>query len=126
MELQFLKSQINPHFLFNTEITYLRHMISLQELRYDGKTYIEFSSKGNLKDFSIAPLLLISFVENAFKQGDVMDPNIPLRIAIKLENGVLHFNLTNKISYKNKDLIGGIGLQNVKRRLDLMYHNLHN
>lgn len=165
MELQFLKSQINPHFLFNTfnnlyglslsdpqktpdailklsemmrymlyesnvekvslqkEVTYLQHMISLQELRYDDQTYINFDISGNLENYSIAPLLLISFVENAFKHGDVMDKKEPLIISIKLKDGKLVFNLRNKISYKNKDHVGGIGLQNVKRRLDLLYHN---
>lgn len=165
MELQFLRSQINPHFLFNTfnnlyglsitdpqktpdaiiklsemmrymlyesneekvsvmkEVSYLRNLISLQELRYDEKTYINLCVEGDLEKYSIAPLLLIAFVENAFKHGEVMDADFPLSIIINLDNGILNFRLTNKISRKNKDQVGGVGLNNVKRRLDLLYQN---
>lgn len=165
MELQFLKSQMNPHFLFNTfnnlyglslsepqktpdailklseilrymlyesneelvplskEITYLQHMISLQELRYEGDTFIEFSVSGDSKEQMIPPMLLISFVENALKHGDVTDGSNPLLINLLIEPEKLSFYLKNKISYKNKDSVGGIGLKNVQRRLDLMYGN---
>lgn len=163
MELKFLKSQINPHFLFNTlnnlyglsisepektpdaimklsemmryvllesntdkvslkkEIAYLSHLISIQKLRYDNPPHIQFATQGITDDHFIAPLLLISFVENAFKHGEVTDQTEPMVINIMTEENTLLFYAKNKISHKNKDAMGGIGLQNVKRRLNLLY-----
>jgi two-component system, LytTR family, sensor kinase len=167
MELAFLKSQINPHFLFNTlnnlyglslsepdktpdaiiklsemmrymlyesnadlvplqqEINYLKNYIELQKLRYDGTTYIQFDVKGTPNGQEIAPLLLISFVENAFKHGDVFNAEHPLSMSLSFDTKHLVFDVKNKIHHKNKDEVGGIGVQNVERRLALLYPQKH-
>jgi sensor histidine kinase YesM len=67
--------------------------------------------------------VLISFVENAFKHGLVTDKEIPISIFLSIEPGKLFFSTINKKSNLNKDDTGGIGLQNVRRRLDLLYKN---
>ena len=162
-ELAFLKSQINPHFLFNSlnniysltyqksdkaseavmklseimrymlqesneptvklsrEIRYLENYIELQKLRFKSKAYIDFIITGDIAEQSIAPLILIAFVENAFKHGDVSDASSPIRIRIEIANNILQFELWNKKSGQNKDETSGIGLNNVRRRLELLY-----
>ncbi|MEO8406544.1 MAG: sensor histidine kinase [Chitinophagaceae bacterium] len=163
IELQFLKSQINPHFLFNTfnnlyglsltepqktpdailkvsemmrymlyesneekvllskEITYLQNLIELQKMRYEDNTFVNFIVNGDVNGQAIAPLLLICFVENAFKHGEVLDSKSPLTIILNLHQNELYFHLRNKIHNRNKDKLGGIGMKNVRRRLDLLY-----
>lgn len=162
-ELAFLKSQINPHFLFNSlnniyslayqksektpeavlklseimrymlyesnenmvklddEIRYVENYIELQKLRFKDKVYIKFEIDGDTRDKEITPLVLISFVENAFKHGIATDKDTPLTIVLNVTSDKLFFQVINKKSNLNKDETGGIGLQNVKRRLDLLY-----
>lgn len=162
-ELAFLRSQINPHFLFNSlnniyslayqksdrapeaimklseimrymlqesneprvnlarEIRYLENYIELQKLRFKGQAYINLIISGEYSKQSIAPLILISFVENAFKHGVASDPEHPIQINININNNKLLFDIHNKKSLLNKDESSGIGLSNVKRRLDLLY-----
>ncbi len=168
-ELAFLKSQINPHFLFNTlnnihtlaykksdlapdsimklsdlmrymiyesdvdfvplekEITHLRSFIDLQELRFKAKGIVAFELEGDQKQFEIAPLLLLPFVENAFKHGANL--NRPEAIRIKLRSAVdgIKFSIENElaIEMKHKDTTGGIGLENIRRRLELIYPKRH-
>ncbi len=162
-ELAFLKSQINPHFLFNSlnniyslayqrsektpeavlklseimrymlyesnenkvslsdEIRYLENYIELQKLRFKDNTYIKFEVEGDTQNQKITPLILISFVENAFKHGVATDKQNPITIILNVKSNKLFFHVINKKNNQNKDETGGIGLQNVKRRLDLLY-----
>lgn len=164
-ELAFLKSQINPHFLFNSlnniyslayqksektpeavlklseimrymlyesngdkvelshEIRYLENYIELQKLRFKDQTFISFEINGNIQDQQITPLVLISFVENAFKHGVATDQANPIKITLNIASGKLYFQVINRKNNQNKDETGGIGLQNVKRRLDLLYED---
>lgn len=166
-ELAFLKSQINPHFLFNSlnniyslayqkseqtpeailklseimrymlyesnedtvllveEINYLHNYIDLQKLRFKEKMYVDFHVDTDETDHRIMPLLLISFLENAFKHGVSTDANKPIRIDIKVHNGRLHFKAENAKNHLNKDQTRGVGLTNLKRRLQLGYPNRH-
>ncbi len=174
-ELAFLKSQINPHFLFNTlnniyalayaksdaapgailklselmrymlyestgngsptagnndthkvtlskEVQYLRNLVDLEGLRVPN-AQVQFEVEGNTDLYRIEPMLLISFVENAFKHGDLTDPNHPLVIHLSVRQGKLLADVLNKKSERQKDTTGGIGLPNVRRRLDLLYPN---
>lgn len=163
MELQFLKSQLNPHFLFNSlnniyslayqksdktadailklseimrymiyesndswvslskEIEYLQSFIELQKLRFKDGAAVEFTMNGEIDNQQIVPLILISFVENAFKHGIANDPKNPIKINIIANQKILHFSITNKKNKYNKDQMGGVGLNNVERRLQLLY-----
>lgn len=164
-ELAFLKSQINPHFLFNSlnniyslayqrsdktpaailklseimrymlqesnesqvelnkEIRYLENYIELQKLRFRNDDFVRISIEGTDRDQTIVPLILIPFVENAFKHGLVTDSGCPIEISIRIEKGRLAFSVVNQKSGQNKDRTSGIGLSNVRRRLELLYHN---
>lgn len=165
-ELAFLRSQINPHFLFNSlnniyslvyegspksleaiagfsemmrymlydtadrielanEIGYLRKYIALQELRYVEKLPVIFTVTGEEFPKQIAPLLLIPFVENAFKHGRFSEAGDQLTIRITNTETDLHFYCENRIAYGQKDAQGGIGLGNVKKRLSLLYPSHH-
>ncbi|MES2650836.1 MAG: sensor histidine kinase [Bacteroidota bacterium] len=163
MELQFLKSQLNPHFLFNSlnniyslayqksektadailklseimrymiyesndswvalskEVEYVQSYIELQKLRFKDGAAVELTLNGEIDNQHIVPLILISFVENAFKHGVANDPEDPIRINIIANQKILHFSITNKKSKTNKDAMGGVGLNNVERRLQLLY-----
>ncbi len=164
-ELAFLKSQINPHFLFNSlnniyslayqksaktpeailklseimrymlyesndnmvslskEISYLENYIELQKLRFKNNSFVHLDISGNPDNHTIMPMVLISFVENAFKHGVATDEKNPIEISIHIESDELFFKVVNKKSDLNKDITGGIGLLNVQRRLDLLYKN---
>lgn len=164
-ELSFLKSQINPHFLFNSintvyflidkenqearealhkfsdmlryqlyeaaddkipiekEITFLDDYVSLQKLRKDEKYLVNFSVATDVKGFTIEPLLLVSFVENAFKHISHHSHEInSVKIKLSKEKDILDFVVENsKEEVIMADKNGGIGLQNVQRRLELLY-----
>ena len=166
-ELDYLKAQINPHFLFNSintiyfqidkqnqvaretlssfsemlryqlyecngsatpvekEINYLRNYVGLQRMRKDENYSIVFATPEDLRGFSIAPLLLIPFVENAFKHVSHFTKGNEIRIELFKEKNVFHFNVFNTKDNQRPDREGGIGLRNVQRRLELIYNGRH-
>ena len=169
-ELQLLKAQIHPHFLFNTlnniyasilnqssqagvlvhklantlqymvtdceaalvplekEMQMIRDYIGLEQVRYGDRLVLEVEINGNCKDKLVTPLLLIPFVENSFKHGAsrmLLHPWVSLHVIIS-ENE-LQLNLSNsKASHEEEtDGKGGIGLLNVKKRLELLYPDMY-
>jgi len=171
-EIKFLKSQINPHFLFNTlnnlfsmaqskgndeladgisklsgmmrymiydsnaervplnkEIAYLEDCITLNKLRYaDNEVKVKFDYPAQPGNVTIAPMLFIPFVENAFKHGVAIGQTSGIDIAIVISDQQVKFICVNtKYSAikKMEDEKSGIGLENVKRRLDLLYPGKH-
>jgi two-component system, LytTR family, sensor kinase len=171
-ELNFLKSQINPHFLFNSlnsvyflidkanpearnalhkfsemlryqlyecngdkipiekEINYLNDYIDLQKLRGDENTIIEFNTSQDIKGFTIEPLLLIPFVENSFKHISHFNNGEANKVKIDISRKDKHFyfsilNTTEGTQAYSLKKEGGIGLSNVKRRLELLYPGKH-
>jgi LytS/YehU family sensor histidine kinase len=171
-ELELLKTQINPHFLFNTlnnlygmarkqekatadgiarlshlmrymiydskvdrisldkEINQIKRLIELQKLRFskEDKIDIDFKIEGRTKSVLIPPMLMIPFVENAFKHGISLKVPSFIHIQLKVEPEILQLSIRNSchdtLSRKN-EFNSGIGLQNVKRRLELLYPNSH-
>jgi sensor histidine kinase YesM len=170
-ELKFLKSQIHPHFLFNTlnnlyaltlkksdkapemviqlsnlleytlysgketevnlseELKQIKGYIDLEKLRFGNRLKINTEIAGNVNGLMIAPLLLLPFVENSFKHGASNDLKSPF---IDLKFNVMDNRLIFSISNSNRGESGkfetykeGIGLKNVKRRLELLYPNKH-
>jgi len=169
-ELALLRSQINPHFLFNTlnniyslvykksedapeavmkmssimrymlydattdnvllekEIEYLKSFIELEKLRIRHKDFVELKISGNVEGRTIAPMLLIPFVENAFKHGSRIVANPGIRINLSIGSRQILFEVINHIrknSTLTKDQAGGIGLINIRRRLNLLYPGKH-
>lgn len=173
-ELKFLRSQINPHFLFNTlnnlyasalndgsertaqgiaklsglirymlhesnvkeialskEITYIQNYIELQKSRFTGKQYpviVNFDIDIDRDDYQLAPMLLITFVENAFKHGLSKQQSSRIDIRLKIVSDYLTFEVENTINPMAKNNLeekSGLGLKNTQRRLELMYPAQH-
>lgn len=168
-ELSFLKSQVNPHFFFNTlnniyslavvrsektapavmklsaimryiltetqrdyvplsnEVDFIHNFIDLQKVRLTDKVVLNFSTGGSTDNLLVAPLLFIPFVENAFKYGVSTKESTNISIEIKTEGSRILFNAINYIVPSENNLMEntGIGINNVKRRLELMYPEKH-
>lgn len=129
-------SQLMRYSLYHTdkkvtldqEAEYLSNYIELQRLRFGGVVKLHYHVDLKRKDLTIEPMLLVPFVENAFKHG-VGLMNDPV-IQINLEGNAygINFSVRNKFdpaSVEVKDESSGIGLQNVKRRLDLLYKDMY-
>lgn len=110
------------------EVDYLKNYIDLQRTRFGEDVKIEFLQAGHIRSCMIEPMLLIPFVENAFKHGvnQVRDPEIVIYFSIN--DGHLEFSVKNKIGEANRESnepSSGIGLKNVTRRLQLLYPDKH-
>jgi len=167
-ELNYLKKQIHPHFLFNTlntiygfalkqskdtpeiilklsnlldyilyqvnkpqvslkeEILHIKEYIDLEKIRFQDTLVVYFKSDDIPDEKQIAPMLLIPFVENAFKHGNLIDGFLKIDINVYLREDTLHFKIKNTFLKdditENKE---GIGLVNIKKRLNLLYKNNH-
>jgi two-component system, LytTR family, sensor kinase len=114
--------------IIEREVEYLRAYIDLQQLRFGDDVEIKFISKILDQTQTIEPMLLIPFVENAFKHGVGMIQNPTIEINLQTENKRLTFEVKNKVNRQSKevkDTASGIGLNNVKRRLELLYPENH-
>ncbi len=110
-----------------SEINYLRNFIALQQLKKDGELNVEFLTKGEFSNINITPMLFIPFFENAFKHGNLEDTkNGWLQSEMKVANGKLFFSIKNTTPRdKLKREKGGVGLENVRERLNLLYPERH-
>ncbi|MEM6542422.1 MAG: histidine kinase [Bacteroidota bacterium] len=167
-ELQFLRAQLNPHFLFNSlnsiysmvrnksndapdaiislselmrymlyetredvvplakEIDYIKNYVELQLYRLSDPENVKLHIKGDYTDKKIPPLLLIPFVENAFKYGTDFKGKTEVTIKMDVLGSSLFFEACNKINTYRKDKINsGIGLENIKTRLALLFPETH-
>ncbi len=172
--LDFLRSQINPHFLFNAlntlyasalienaektadgvqklgdmmrfmihenqqdkiplsrEINYLRNYLDLQMLRFgkESKLEVDIQISEEMCQGDIAPMLLIPYLENAFKHGISLKEKSWIKLNLRCISGSVHLDLVNSVHpekpLENSREESGIGLDNVKKRLDLVYPNKH-
>ncbi len=166
-ELKYLRTQIQPHFFFNTlnnlyaltlkksdnaprmilklsdmmqyvlyeikdskasllkEINHINNYIDIERLRFEDRVDAEMDISGDIEDVYVPPLLFLSFVENCFKHG--MKENDKLKINMNfnvLNNGYLEFTIINSFNPEaTQDIISGIGNENAKRRLNLLFSN---
>jgi two-component system, LytTR family, sensor kinase len=167
-ELELLKAQVNPHFLFNTlnnidsliekspkdaskalialsdilrymiydtktdqvplsnEVAYIQHYIQLQQMRFRQPEYISFVVNESCT-VRIAPLLLLPFIENAFKYSHYSGLTPVIEIRLTCQNNILQFISRNYFLNEKQTIerSGGVGLENVKRRLALVYPDKH-
>lgn len=167
-ELQYLKAQVNPHFLFNAinsvyflikkdpnlaaetliklsdllrfqlydcsdekiaiekEIEYLNNFITLEKVRKGEKVKVQVDFQEGLSGFYISPFMLIPFIENAFKHvSTVTNGENRISICLKRKDNDLIATIENTTEKILKHEVGGIGLKNVKRRLELLYPESH-
>ena len=105
------------------EINHINSYIDLEKLRHPNDIYVNFSIEGDINGKRVPPLLLFPLVENAFKHGVITEKEKPLNIELKISDHHLNFLIDNYNNHYQKDKVGGIGVQNVKKRLDLLYGN---
>jgi two-component system LytT family sensor kinase len=160
----FLKAQINPHFLHNTlnflyskalplsaelsegilclsdimryalseggkdekallkdEITHLDNVIRINQLRFSNNLNVQIEVKGEVGGAMIVPFVLITLVENAFKHGDIRSKEHPIIVRLEVRDKGLYFYCSNKKKTGFKEISTGIGLQNILKRLDIVY-----
>jgi LytS/YehU family sensor histidine kinase len=118
----------SPTIEIEKEVHYLQDYMRLQELRKDNQYDVGIEVGEQVKGFHITPLLLIPFVENAFKHiSHHTDARNFIRVALQRHNGTLSFIVENSKDdqQRNTEPTGGIGLANVKRRLELLYPGRH-
>ena len=110
------------------DIHYIRNYIELQRLRLSNRVSIDFQVNGLEPGQQIAPMLLISFIENAFKHGISYTQPSSISIRLDLSHSDLHLTVKNPIvendNTENKES-GGLGIRNVTRRLQLLYPGKH-
>ena len=163
-ELNYLKMQIHPHFLFNTlntmygfalkkadetpemilklsnlldyllyqvdkpfvllsdEVNHIKDYIELEKMRFNDTLEINFKCDNILETTKIAPMLLLPFIENSFKHGSLKNGILTINIDLSCNNNSILFNIENTHS-KSEITNKGIGLQNMQKRLDLLYKN---
>jgi len=161
-ELNYLKMQIHPHFLFNTlntmygfalkkadetpemilklsnlldyllyqvdkpfvllttEINHIKDYIELEKMRFNDTLKINFNYSNVSETIKIAPILLLPFIENSFKHGSIKNGVLSINIDLDCNDENITFKIENSYK-KSKDSEKGIGLENIKKRLDLLY-----
>lgn len=110
------------------ELEYLQSYIDLQKQRFGKSITVTTTIEAIDKQYYIEPMLLIPFVENAFKHGTGLVDDAQIGICLKAINGILNFSVTNRYNEESeeiKDKTSGIGLTNVYRRLNLLYKKSH-
>ncbi|MDO5980977.1 sensor histidine kinase [Flavivirga spongiicola] len=163
-QLNYLKMQIHPHFLFNTlntmygfalkkaddtpemilklsnlldyllykvdkpfvlltdDIDHIKDYIELEKMRFNETLNIHFSTQNISENIKIAPMLLLPFIENSFKHGTIKNGLLSIKINITYRNKSIYFNIENT-STQSETYKNGIGLENMQKRLDLLYKN---
>jgi two-component system LytT family sensor kinase len=111
------------------EVEQIQRIIELQKLRFSSgdSIQIEFTTEGDLMSFRIPPMILIPFVENAFKHGIDISASSFIRIRLSVLNRQMEFSVENSVHGDPKEAAahGGIGLQNVRRQLEILYPETH-
>jgi len=162
-ELNYLKSQIHPHFLFNTlntiygmalkqseqtpdiilrlsnlldyilyqvnkprvslkeEVLHIEEYMELEKVRFKDTLKAKLVKSNISEEIEIAPMLLIPFVENAFKHGNIIEGYLNIDINVHVEGDELQFRIRNSTKTEGANANGGIGLENITKRLDLHY-----
>lgn len=111
----------------SAEIAYLKNYIALHQLKKDGEQNIDFQVSGDVASIKITPMLFIPFFENAFKHGNLDDiKNGWLKSSMVVEDGNLKFQMENSVAPERKKYQrGGVGLDNIRERLRLLYPGRH-
>ena len=106
------------------EINYVHSYLELEKLRYGSNIESNLNIDGNIDSITVPPLLFLPFIENCFKHGAKNNDNILVNINFEKKNSRLLFKVENNFNIQNKPKAEhGIGIENVKRRLQLLYDN---
>ncbi|MGI4761849.1 MAG: sensor histidine kinase [Janthinobacterium lividum] len=116
-----LHEEIHGKVMLDQEVKHLHNYIALNQLRFNNQLQVDFAQQGSTHFLRIIPLVLITFVENCFKHGELTDAAHPLRIRLAVVESELTFETYNKKRFGPKEKSTGIGLANTRQRLDLLY-----
>lgn len=105
------------------EIEHVRNVIKINQLRFSNNLHVNFEVTGIINGLEIIPFLLITVVENAFKHGDLQSTEHPIEIKLTLDHNHLYFYCHNKKKIGPKEISTGLGLDNIRNRLDFAYGN---
>ena len=123
--LDYILYQIEkPTVSLENEINHLEDYISLEKLRFHDTLEVNLIKGDDISEMYIAPMLLIPFVENSFKHGAIIDGCLAIMIAVKRNSEMLFFEVENSVLEKTNDSTG-IGLENIKKRLEMLYPNAY-
>lgn len=123
--LDYILYQIEkPQVFLKDEIDHLMDYVSLEKMRFHDTLEVKTAIKVSNKNIQIAPMLLIPFVENAFKHGDIINGSLKVNITVKIKEDVLFFKVENS-SIKENKTSKGIGLENIAKRLEMLYPDTH-
>lgn len=123
--LDYILYQINkPKVSLQDEMNHLEDYISLEKMRFSDTLKVNFIKDVSISSQQIAPMLLIPFLENSFKHGKVLNGYLTIDIKLKLKENTLFFTVENT-SKNNRELAYGIGLENIVKRLKLLYPNTY-
>jgi len=112
-----------PRVSLKEEIAHIKEYIELERIRFRDTLHIEFKSQIDDDNVQIPPMLLLPFVENAFKHGVIVKGVLSVVIDVIYQNGNLTFNVENSINSESKEDEKGIGLATVEKRLELLFKN---
>jgi two-component system, LytTR family, sensor kinase len=107
--------------LLKDEIEHVRNVIKINQLRFSNNLNVNFEVNGVVNGAEIIPFALITIVENAFKHGDLQKPEYPIDIRLTIEHSRLFFYCSNKKKSGPKEMSTGLGLDNIRNRLDFAY-----
>jgi LytS/YehU family sensor histidine kinase len=126
--LRYITNEAHKNFIpINKELGYISSYVGLQKLRFENTVNVEFFVEGSTDEREIAPLLLSTFVENAFKYGVNPEKKSIIKISVFVsETEICLTVFNNKVADpQTENSEKGIGLQNVKKRLELLYPQQH-
>ena len=107
------------------EILHIEDYLELEKMRFKDTLSVSLQIDCSDKDIEIAPMLFIPFVENSFKHGDIINGKLTILIEIKCSDTSVFFSIKNSIKSLDNTISNGIGLNNIKKRLDLVYNNTY-
>ena len=123
--LDYILYQIEkPSVSLENEIYHLQDYISLEKFRFHDTLQVNLIKESAVENINIAPMMLIPFVENSFKHGAIVNGVLVINILIKKIDNTILFEVENSIIEKSKSE-GGIGLENIQKRLKMLYPNAH-
>jgi LytS/YehU family sensor histidine kinase len=119
--LDYILYQVDkPFVLLKDEINHIKDYLELEKLRFHDTLEVNLNVENIPDNIQVTPMLLIPFVENSFKHGEILNGKLVISITVCMKENVLCFEIVNSAKTKN-ELTNGIGLVNIKKRLEMLY-----
>jgi len=123
MRYSLVENKVDGKVELEKEAEQMENIIRINQYRFDNRLFLELKTKGRLEGIRIAPLLLVPFVENMFKYADLTDRTRPAQLCLQVEDGIMEFSTFNRKRRTLAFTSPGIGIENVRTRLDSLYRD---